>query len=247
MAAIRLFCPSLCAGDHTLSNEESRHAIASLRARVGDRVTLFDGSGGESEGSITAVDGKRLVVSAADVTRSEAYDVPLRVTLAVAMPKTHRQGYLIEKCTELGAAAIWPVLAERSVTKSGGSASARWARRAVEACKQSSRRWVPAIEKPVPLAETFRRAGEMDAAGWADTLPTGRSIRSLLEGVPREGSVVVWIGPEGGWTDAERRAATECGAVPLHLGPTVLRTETAAVAVCAAASLLAHDRAARED
>ncbi len=242
MAAIRLFCPSLAVGANPLSDEESRHAIASLRVRVGDDVTLFDGVGSEADGAITTIDGKRVVVSATGMSRTEAYDVPLRLTLAVAMPKTHRQGYLIEKCTELGVAAVWPVLTERSVTKSSGAAAKKWARRAVEASKQSGRRWVPVLEEPMPLAESLDRSAAFDARGWADVASEGESMASFLRGVTSHGSVLVWIGPEGGFTEGERRAAMDAGATPLRLGPTVLRTETAAVAVCAAANLLAADR-----
>ncbi len=233
----RLFCPDLNPGSVTLPPEEARHAVTVLRAAVGDDMELFDGNGGQAGGVITHVGERGLVVEVRQVER-RPFELLRRITLAVAMPKTHRQGYLVEKCTELGVAAIWPIITERSVTRPRPAALEKWSRRAVEAAKQSGRSWLPTFTNPQPFRETLARIGEFDAAGMTEVgfgLPL---FASFLAARPDASSLLVWVGPEGGWSDAERKQAVGAGAVLTGLGPNVLRTETAAVAVCAAAAMI---------
>ena len=88
------------------------------------------------------------------------------------------------------------------------------------------------------IAESIARIGEFGAAGLTDVDPLGKTLSSFFSAVPESSSVIVLVGPEGGWTDAERDQAIEAGAVKVKLGPTVLRTETAAAAVCALAAVV---------
>ena len=111
MRCHRLFCPDLTGSTVVLSPEESHHAATSLRLGVGDGVVLFDGAGSEASGLITRVNRKRVDVEVSDVKRVP-FELTCRLTLGVAMGRTHRQAYLVEKCTELGVAAIWPIIAE---------------------------------------------------------------------------------------------------------------------------------------
>ena len=229
-----------------LAEDQSHHAIASLRARVGGEVILFDGSGVEATGRIERIEGGRIQLAVGRVTR-HGFDLHIAVTLCVAMVRTHRQGYLIEKCTELGVAAIWPITTQRSVATPSDSAVAKWRRRAIEAAKQSQRRWVPAIEPPQAFASTLGRVSEFDACAVAQPDAAGDTLGSFLSARPFGASVLVWVGPEGGWTEAEYDRAIRAGALPVSLAPTVLRTETAAVAVCAAVAMAGAGRADRTD
>jgi 16S rRNA (uracil1498-N3)-methyltransferase len=237
MPLCRLFCPTLSEGSIVVAAEESRHAIASLRAKPGHEIILFDGAGREAVGVISRIERRRLHVGVERITK-HPFELSRKITLAVAMGRVHRQSYLVEKCTELGAAAIWPIITERSVTKPGGPAVDKWQRRAIEAAKQSGRSWVPQVAAPQPVAAILHRAGDFDASSVA--LPDLTSIPfSAFLAAQRAGSaVLVWVGPEGGWSSAERETLVRSGAIPTTLGPTVLRTETAAVAVCAAAAML---------
>lgn len=237
MPTRRLHCPNLAVGANLLPAHESHHAIASLRVRIGDEVVLFDGAGREAVGQVARIDHARLAVDVGAISQ-HPFDVARRITLAVAVPRIHRQGYLVEKCTELGVAAIWPIIAEHSVARPTKPAVEKWSQRAVEAAKQSHRRWIPSVATPIMFAESIRRAGEFDAAALTDVGSSGRPLTDLLRALPESSSVLAWVGPEGGWTDAERDLAIEAGAVTIKLGPTVLRTETAAVAICAVAALL---------
>jgi len=233
----RIHCPNLAENTATLSPEESRHVLDALRAKTGDEIILFDGVGGEAEGVVSRIARKTVTVRIGSVTR-RPFDLSRRVTLAVAAVRVHRQGYLVEKCTELGVASLWPIITERSVARPESSLVEKWSRRAIEAAKQSGRAWTPQIAPPCSFNEAVARRGEFDACSLADT---GASLPRFLEFIaatPAPSSVLVFVGPEGGWTDAERELAREADIVRTTLGPTVLRTETAAVAVCAAAVLL---------
>jgi 16S rRNA (uracil1498-N3)-methyltransferase len=235
MSKNRLHYPDLSLGGNALTGRELHHAVASLRLEAGAKVILFDGAGREGVGRVVRINRRELVVEVADIEQYP-FDVPRRVTIAVAMPKAHRQGYLVEKCTELGVAAIWPITTERSVTKPRAAAVERWSQRAVEAAKQAGRRWIPTIEAPMTFAAAAERVGEFDAAALTDAASPSGSLTGFLSGLPASGPVLVWVGPEGGWTDAERDRVRSAGVKAVRLGPTVLRTETAAVAVCALAT-----------
>jgi len=199
---------------------------------------LFDGVGHEAVGVIVRIQRRALHVEVQRIIQ-RPFELSRKITLAVAMGRAHRQSYLVEKCTELGVAAIWPIMADRSVTRPGGPAVDKWQRRAIEAAKQSGRAWVPRIADSQTLAAALQRTGEFDASSVALPDPHLTSVGAFLA-LQRAGSaVLVWVGPEGGWSEDERQSLIQSGAVPTSLSPTVLRTETAAVAVCAAAAMLA--------
>ena len=244
----RLYCPDLCPGTVELPPEESRHLVSSLRASPGSEVVLFDGAGGEAAGVLQRVDRRRAQVVVGRVTR-RPFELAHRLTLAVAMGRAHRQGYLVEKCTELGVAAIWPIVAARSVARPDKDAVARWSRRAIEAAKQSGRAWVPEIAVPMGFAEILGRVDQFDAVAVADPSSSvpGRCavipFDTLVAALPAEGTILALVGPEGGWSDDERtqsqagRMTTAKRLAVVSLGPTILRTETAAVALCAAVAM----------
>jgi len=161
-----------------------------------------------------------------------------RLTLAVAAPKAHRQSYLIEKCTELGVVGIWPILSERSVSRPNAPVLEKWRRRAVEAAKQCEQSWVPNIELVQTFDRAVNRCGEFDAACLSHPDVSVGSFQKFLVDQLAGSGVLVFIGPEGGWTDHELHLARSAGVKPVTLGPHILRTETAAVAACAAVALI---------
>lgn len=249
MSPHRLYCSDLNVGLNLLPPEESHHAVSSLRAKAGDEFVVFDGRGREARARVERVTRRQVQVVVERITE-RPFDLLHRITLAVAMTKAHRQGYLIEKCTELGAAAFWPILAERSVvrcklpaprlTGRGADPSAavdKWSRRAIEAAKQSARAWVPTVEASQTFAGVLARIGEFSAAAIADLDSSATPFTVFLRNHGAGSTLLVFVGPEGGWSDREYRAAIAAGAASIRLSPTVLRSETAAVAVCAAAAL----------
>ncbi len=262
MPSDRFYCPTLIAGVNELPPEEAHHAVHVMRCRSGESIELFDGKGQVASGIIEQV-SKRKVTVRIEALQSVPFDLRHRLTLAVAMSKAHRQGYLVEKCTELGVAAIWPIIAAHSVTRPGEAAVEKWSRRAIEAAKQSDRAWVPDIAPVGSFAHALGRASEFSIGLICDLADDAVPIQYVLEkpatgGVsggtekrsimapgsirlepgPRrqstmENSIIAFVGPEGGWTDDERQAARSAGLTSVSLSPTILRAETAAVAICA--------------
>jgi len=241
MTLPRLFCRDMQEGNLTLDEAEAHHARSVLRLKSGDAVTLLDGQGGEASAVIDRVT-KRDVSIVAQPCHRHAFDVPRRVTIAVALPRRHRQSYLVEKCTELGAAAIWLVDVERQVTKPDMETAERFARRAAEALKQCGRHWLPSFTGPMSLNQALRDKADFDAVVLLHPGPAAPLLSDFLaEHAPanpeRPPRILFLIGPEGGWSDADRLRAVELGANMVTLGSIVLRTETAAVAACALATL----------
>lgn len=232
MPAGRFYCPNLLPGLVQLLPEEARHAIRVLRLRTGDSVTLFDGSGAVADGIIEQASRGSVGVRVGQV-QTEGFELRHHLTIAVAMAKAHRQGFLIEKCTELGVGAIWPILAGRSVTQPGEAAVEKWSRRAIEAAKQSDRAWVPFIAPVSPFPQAVARAGEFDLSLFCDMDPSVQAVVTVLGSAKSAARILAFVGPEGGWTEEEREQARMRKLTFVSLSPTILRAETAAVAMAA--------------
>jgi 16S rRNA (uracil1498-N3)-methyltransferase len=212
----------------------ARH-VQVLRLQPGDAVTLFDGRGGEWDARVRAMGRSEVAVDVL-ARRPVERELPLAVTLAVAMPANDRMDFVVEKAAELGAAAIQPLVAERSVLRLAGERAekrrAHWQSVAVAAAEQSGRTRVPAVLPVRPLADWLAGAPPAPPGSrWmlsleADARPVG------AQALPLE-TLTVLSGPEGGLGDAETRAARAAGYVPVDLGPRVLRADTAPLAVLA--------------
>jgi 16S rRNA (uracil1498-N3)-methyltransferase len=235
MSVPRFFAPQLSGALVRLPDEEARHARQSRRLRVGDTVMLFDGCGREAQGAITRVE--RSFVEA----RTSAVAVQDRptpsLTLAVAVPKGPRQDTLVEKCTELGVAELRPILTARSVCSASDHRLDKWRRITIEAAKQSGQCWLPAISTPRRIDEVLQEIPSFPKALVA--VPGTESLRAWLGEVASVDRVLAFIGPEGGWTDAELSDLQAAGCKTVSLGPNVLRIETAAIVVAAVAHALA--------
>ncbi|MBX3396005.1 MAG: 16S rRNA (uracil(1498)-N(3))-methyltransferase [Phycisphaerae bacterium] len=224
-------------GDDSIVIEagEAAHAERVLRMRAGDAVVVFDGTGAEVDGRIERVDRGRLIVRPTGPIRL-ADDGWAGLTLAVAAPKGERADWMIEKCAELGVAAIRLIVTERGAVTPGAGKLERWRRKAIEAAKQAGLSRVMAVDGPMPI-------GEAADSRWllllGDPSPAAESFVDRLEGL-RAGEahaarvqVMVYIGPEGGFTEAESAELASLGAIGVRLAPSILRIETAAVATAA--------------
>ena len=155
--------------------------------------------------------------------------------MACALAKGTRWDWLIEKCVELGAAKIWPVIFERSVVKSSGSAEQlnKWNRRSLEAAKQCGQVYLPEIAQPRVLKEVLEDTHD-NCLGLVGTLDeSARPILAALEKANQPKCIVVLVGPEGGLTDSEQKLTENRGYEPVFLGENVLRVETAAIGLLA--------------
>jgi 16S rRNA (uracil1498-N3)-methyltransferase len=222
-------------GRAVLTGDEARHLVRVLRARVGDEVCVFAGTGMEWPARIVQI-GRDEVELDVGAARPDAVEGPPLV-IAVALPKGERQKWLIEKLTELGVARLVPLVTARGVAEATPAAIARLRRTVIEASKQCGRNTLLEIAAPATPAELFAR---LEPGTWplvAD--PAGPPLATI----PRPaspGAILALVGPEGGFTPEEVAAAVAAGSTPASLGPHVLRIETAAIAAAAALSCLAR-------
>ena len=202
-----------------------------MRLGEGSEVLLFDGSSGEWLGRIAEAGKKRIALMVERRTR-EPEDVP-DVWLAFAPIKRTHTDWLVEKATELGVAKLIPVMTQRTIAER--VKLERLEAIAIEAAEQCGRTRLPEIAKPVTLAQLLR---EDDRPLYFADEAGGDPVASAF----KPGTATILTGPEGGFTDQERakiRAAAQ--AVPISLGPRILRAETAALASLAAYMALVGD------
>jgi 16S rRNA (uracil1498-N3)-methyltransferase len=239
-AAPRLHCEATLSPGATveLSERAARH-VAALRLRVGDAVILFGGDGHESAAAITGI-GKRGVVAAVRERRAVDRESPLDVHLAQGVCAGDRMDLVLQKATELGVAAIQPILTARSVVRLSSERQERreahWQNVVIAACEQCGRNRVPRVAPSLSFGEYLAVPA---AAGTRVLLaPDGEAtVRSLAPQAP----VTVLIGPEGGLAPEERAIAVAAGFVTVRFGPRVLRTETAPLAALAALQAIYGD------
>jgi 16S rRNA (uracil1498-N3)-methyltransferase len=219
-----------------LTGREAHHASHVLRVRAGEQVTVLDGIGHELLCKVEAVERNevRLVL----MKKQFVPPLPYRITLVQALPKGKIIEAIIQKASELGVFRIVPLLAERVVSHVAGEAGAskteKWRQVAIEAIKQCGSPWLPQIEPPVTPVEFLARKENFDLPLVASLQPDRKYLREYLRafqtGHKREPqSVCIWVGPEGDFTPDEMNIIKASGALPITLGPGVLRTETAAI------------------
>lgn len=201
-----------------LSGEAYRHLFKARRLAVGDLLRAVDGEGHARQARVASVDRRaaRLELGR-EIPTSEPL---LQLTLVVAAPRPERASWLVEKATELGAAAVRWLSSERAPRTLGVERHRRIASAAMQQCGAAR---LPEISGPHGWDELEALLAPVDAAFALD--PEGGS-GPRYEVV---GSAAVVIGPEGGWTPVERQRLADLGCVQWSLGPRVLRIETAAL------------------
>jgi 16S rRNA (uracil1498-N3)-methyltransferase len=220
----------LPAGPHAvLDGPEGRHAATVRRLRPGESLVLSDGRGGLARCAVREV-ARDSVTLAVDERWTEAAPQP-RVVLAQALVKGDRGELAVELATEAGVDEIVPWRAERCVARwedgpRGEKALHRWRTAVREAAKQARRAWCPPVDPPVDTAALAKRVA---AAELALVLHESATRRITEVTLPPAGDLLLVVGPEGGITDGELATLSAAGAVPVRLGPTVLRASTAAV------------------
>ena len=216
-------------GSAELRGDEARHLTRVLRVEPGQRFEISDNERAFLA-EIEEAKGDRVIFRVLEPVDSAPLLV--RVTLCAALIKFDRFEWIVEKATELGVERIFPVettRTERGLFEASHKRSERWMRIARESSQQSRRVRVPAILPAVRFGAALETA-----AGHRFFLEEG-SAPALLHEIPeeRQETVALLLGPEGGWTDAERQAAHAAGWTAVSLGPQVLRAETAACAALA--------------
>lgn len=235
----RIHIPETLAAEQTLElpPAAARHVAQVLRLAAGAALMLFDGTGGEYDAVLESVE-RRTVRVRVQAHRAVERESALDLTLAQCVSKGERMDYTIQKAVELGVTRIQPVLSARSVVKLD---AARWAKKQehwlgviLSACEQCGRNRVPELAPAVPLSEWLASSSGLRLV----LVPTAQAgLRTL---VPTS-VVSLLVGPEGGLSEGEIAQAQAAGCTAVHLGPRVLRTETAGVATLAALQALWGD------
>ena len=215
--------------------EEAHHIANVLRLKEGTIVGLFDGFGYKAVGTILDITNDRVLV---EITSDKVANTepPVEVTLYQALPKKDKLELIIQKATELGVANIVPIVTKRTIvhidSEKSGKKVERWNKIAQEACKQSGRAYVPQISEPVNFKTVLCNIkAELNLIPYE--AETEKSLKQVLRSskVSMSKSIGIFIGPEGGWDKGELEMAVNQGIIPVTLGPRILRTETASLAV----------------
>jgi len=212
-----------------LGGDQAHHAIHVMRYQIGDPIVLFDGTGVEYHAIIDDLKKKELTLRIKEsVQNSRA--IKTHLELAVAMPKGDRQKFLVEKLVELGVSRLIPLKTSRSVAIANAKVIHRLEKQVIEASKQCGRNTLMEIgqEQSIPqLADSLNPESVRWIADPYDGTPIGSLAATQVD------SVIVAIGPEGGFDETESLLARELGFQPIQIGPTILRVETAAIAIAA--------------
>lgn len=212
-----------------LDREESHHALTVLRRAERDPVALVDGEGGRFTARLADRDGKLAVLEILTSAHDESEVAAPRLCLACGVVKGRHWEWVLEKSVELGVHRLVPLLTEHGVVEPREGRRERWLAVMRAALKQSHRAWLPELDEPATLAAFLkeRPAGPL----WFGAVPDERLAEPAEPAAPAAAAwLTAAVGPEGGWSSAERAALLGSGAEVLDLGPHVLRTETAAAA-----------------
>ncbi len=229
------YCKQISGGICTLDKEESGHVVKVLRHRAGDELSLFDGEGNLYRCCLT--DASPTAAQARIVEQIPDWGaVPYRLTMAVCPTKRNeRYEWFAEKATEMGVDAIVPVIgehSERRVFKTD-----RLKKILLSASKQSLKGRIPAVEEPCTVREFIRRSdpSALRLIAWCFELEgvERKAIGDVLDAQPGRPACIL-IGPEGDFSREEAQLALDAGFIPVHLGSSRLRTETAALAAVSA-------------
>jgi 16S rRNA (uracil1498-N3)-methyltransferase len=216
----------------TISGGDVRHIRTVLRKQPGDVLTLLDGRGAEYQARIIRLEQARILAVIESQVHKERQG-PL-IVLGQGVAKSDKMDWVVQKTTELGVSSIVPLMTERTIVKVKDEAkrTSRWQTIAREAAMQSNRVDIPAIEQIVSFNDFIRtpnsEPGTLSLLPWEEgTTP----VKEVLRAHADARKIVVLIGPEGGFSANEARLAEAQGFRAVTLGPNILRTETAAIAV----------------
>ncbi len=238
MTANQFFVPVIAGGAArlVLQGGEHRHLARAARVRVGDEVWLFDGSGRRCLARVEKVGRDR---TEAAVLRIEEPEAPrTRIALAQCLMEAKKLETVLEKAAELGCADFIPVISARSLKAAGERADRkleRWQRIAREAAKQCKARLLTEVHPPRPLGELLRDAGAARRLFLSEH--GGRALKDIVTAAGSPVSVLLLVGPKGGWTEGEEDGIRRAGFEAVSLGRRILRAETAAVA---GAAMISH-------
>ncbi len=216
-----------------LKGDEAHHILHVKRARIGSKITLFDGKGTEYRARVTEIlhDTVKVFI---EESRSVDRELPIDITIAFSIPKGKLVTFLVQKCAELGVKTLIPIHCKRSVVDIRNKSDEkieRWNRVTIEASKQCKRNYITIIEDIMPFDGLMRIVQNYDLSLIACTEAPTKILKALLNEHPSVKRIICLIGPEGGFTRSEVEMAEKAGCVPVSISHSTLRIETAAIAI----------------
>lgn len=222
---------------------QTHHIKNVLRLKAESELIIFDQQNNEYLCGIEKIQPQKITLKIKQKIISSSLP-RLKITVACAIPKKSKMDDIVDKLTQLGVVRIIPLETERGIVKierqKKDTRLERWRRIALNACQQSQRSEVPVIEPIKTIEKVLMDSGPYDLK----LLPTLEGKRKLLREVMSQAkprNIVIFIGPEGDFSQREVELAKNSGCIPLTLGATVLRVETACVAVVSFIKLYAED------
>ena len=218
----------------TIIGDDLWHLSKVLRLREGDSIMVCDCHGTDYQCRITEVSKTEAVAAIADIYPNNS-EPPINVTIYQGLPKSDNLDYIVQKCVELGAVKIVPVITKRAVAipHDDSKKIARWQKIASEAAKQCGRGILPKVCGCITYEQALEEIAQMDAL---NIIPYEDEKCSKLKDAFKNSktNINIFIGPEGGFDKSEIDLAISKNTKPVTLGPRILRTETAPLAVLAA-------------
>lgn len=219
-----------------IKGEDVRHITKVLRLRTGDSLELCDGEKWEYIGKIQEVHKDQVLVSYQERIQSRR-EAPVKVSLYQGIPKAAKMELIIQKTTEMGIVEIIPVVTKRTVVQLNEKDQAkkidRWQKIATEAAKQSKRGKIPLIQQPLSFQEALSHGlgNQLNIVAYEGERERG--LKAILQSAKADKvqSLGIWVGPEGGFEEAEINSAEKISCHSVTLGPRILRTETAGLAL----------------
>lgn len=219
----------ICLKAIALTQDQQHYLGRVLRLQAGDRFIAMDGQGQSWLANLIALDDQ-LQAEIIEPVQTHT-ELPIRVTLVMALPKGNGFDDVVRQATELGVACIVPVLSDRTLLNPSPQKCDRWRRIAQEAAEQSERQHVPVLQDPIPFTQSLTHLTTSDSNYLC---VTRHSVPHLLNCLgfpfpPLSPSITLAIGCEGGWTDVEVEQAIAAGYQPVSLGSRILRAVTAPI------------------
>lgn len=222
----------------TLGSDDSRYISQVLRMRTGEELTVVIKGGLEALCEVHDITRDAVTLSVKKTSENTS-EPPFDITLYQSVSKGERMELTIQKCVELGVTKIVPVYSLRCVvrpdSKKDASRAQRWQKIALEAARQSGRGIIPEVCEPVVFEQAVKDAGSADVALFPWEGEHGITLKQALQDKKAEdiNEIAVFVGPEGGYDEAEAQKAVQGKVLPVTLGKRILRTETAGAAVLA--------------
>jgi len=221
-----------------LQDDSAHYVRTVLRLKKDQNITLFNGLGGEFLCTLEEVSRKRVLVNITEAI-DRSVESPLKITLGLGISRGDRMDWAVQKAVELGVNKITPLLTERCVVKFKGDKKPQrlqhWKNIVQHATEQSNRTFLPELSEIDAIQSWVHKQNGLKI--FLDPY----AKQSLKDLKPDNFHVTLMTGPEGGFSDQERKLAIEAGFIPIRLGKRILRTETASLAALSAVQMLWGD------